>query len=143
MDSTELIDMIANDAPANEVSDAIKAIAYAKSADMVDKTKATAKFKRSWNRGIEMLGKFGHTMEVAMRMTEVDMLVATGKFTPKQAAHESLRRLNYGRRGGLMDYVNSVVPLFTSTETVASVTDIPAPAASCDATTFKTEVCIF
>ena len=37
MDSTELIDMIANDAPANEVSDAIKAIAYAKSADMVDK----------------------------------------------------------------------------------------------------------
>tara|TARA_B100000700_G_scaffold96225_1_gene108303 strand:+ start:386 stop:625 length:240 start_codon:yes stop_codon:yes gene_type:complete len=37
MDSTELIDMIANDAPANEVSDAIKTIAYAKSADMVDK----------------------------------------------------------------------------------------------------------
>mgnify|MGYP003155154889 FL=1 len=37
MDSTELIDMIANDAPANEVSDAIKAIAYAKSSDMVDK----------------------------------------------------------------------------------------------------------
>ena len=37
MDSTELIDMIANDAPANEVSDAIKTLAYAKSADMVDK----------------------------------------------------------------------------------------------------------
>ena len=36
MDSTELIDMIANDAPANEVSDAIKTLAYAKSADMVD-----------------------------------------------------------------------------------------------------------
>ena len=27
---------------------------FKKSADMVDKTKATAKFKRSWNRGIEM-----------------------------------------------------------------------------------------
>ena len=37
MDSAQLIDMIANDAPANEVSDAIKAIAYAKSSDMVDK----------------------------------------------------------------------------------------------------------
>tara|TARA_Y100001937_G_scaffold27593_1_gene39707 strand:- start:520 stop:759 length:240 start_codon:yes stop_codon:yes gene_type:complete len=36
MDSAQLIDMIANDAPANEVSDAIKTLAYAKSADMVD-----------------------------------------------------------------------------------------------------------
>tara|TARA_B100001094_G_C17611258_1_gene521329 strand:- start:3 stop:242 length:240 start_codon:yes stop_codon:yes gene_type:complete len=37
MDSTELIDMIANDAPANEVSDAIKSIIYSKSSGLVDK----------------------------------------------------------------------------------------------------------
>ena len=37
MDSTELIDMIANDAPANEVSDAIKSIIFSKSSDLVDK----------------------------------------------------------------------------------------------------------
>ena len=37
MDSTELVDMIARDAPASEIQDAIKTLAYAKSADMVDK----------------------------------------------------------------------------------------------------------
>ena len=37
MDSTELVDMIIADAPASEIQDAIKSLAYAKSADMVDK----------------------------------------------------------------------------------------------------------
>ena len=37
MDSTELVDMIIADAPASEIQDAIKTLAYAKSADMVDK----------------------------------------------------------------------------------------------------------
>ena len=36
MDSAELIDMIANDAPASEVSDALKSIMFAKSAEFVD-----------------------------------------------------------------------------------------------------------
>tara|TARA_Y100001938_G_scaffold144955_1_gene220639 strand:- start:42 stop:281 length:240 start_codon:yes stop_codon:yes gene_type:complete len=36
MDSAELIDMIANDAPSHEVSDAIKSIIYQKAANMVD-----------------------------------------------------------------------------------------------------------
>ena len=83
---------------------------FKRSADLTDKTKTSSKFKRNWNRGIEAIGKFGHTMEVAMRMTEVDMLVNTGKFSPKQAAHESLRRLNYGRRGELMNYLDSAIP---------------------------------
>jgi len=37
MDSTELVYMIIADAPASEIQDAIKSLAYAKSADMVDK----------------------------------------------------------------------------------------------------------
>ena len=37
MDSTELVDMIIADAPASEIQDAIKSLAYAKSSDMVDK----------------------------------------------------------------------------------------------------------
>ena len=37
MDSTELVDMIIADAPASEIQDAIKSLAYAKSAAMVDK----------------------------------------------------------------------------------------------------------
>ena len=37
MDSTELVDMIIADAPASEIQDAIKSLAYAKSADIVDK----------------------------------------------------------------------------------------------------------
>ena len=37
MDSAELIDMIANDAPASEVSDALKSMMFAKSAEFVDK----------------------------------------------------------------------------------------------------------
>ena len=37
MDSTELVDMIIADAPASEIQDAIKSLADAKSADMVDK----------------------------------------------------------------------------------------------------------
>ena len=36
MDSAELIDMIANDAPASEVSDALKSLMFAKSAEFVD-----------------------------------------------------------------------------------------------------------
>ena len=36
MDSAELIDMIANNAPSSEVSDALKSMMYAKSADFVD-----------------------------------------------------------------------------------------------------------
>ena len=36
MDSAELIDMIANDAPASEVSDALKSMMFAKSASFVD-----------------------------------------------------------------------------------------------------------
>tara|TARA_Y100001963_G_scaffold153035_1_gene238967 strand:- start:578 stop:820 length:243 start_codon:yes stop_codon:yes gene_type:complete len=36
MDSAELIDMIANDAPSAEVSDALKQMMFAKSADFVD-----------------------------------------------------------------------------------------------------------
>ena len=36
MDSAELIDMIANDAPASEVSDALKGMMFAKSAEFVD-----------------------------------------------------------------------------------------------------------
>ena len=36
MDSAELIDMIANDAPASEVSDALKSLMIAKSAEFVD-----------------------------------------------------------------------------------------------------------
>ena len=38
MDSAELIDMIANDAPASEVSDALNSLMFAKSAEFVDKT---------------------------------------------------------------------------------------------------------
>ena len=38
MDSAELIDMIANDAPASEVSDALKSMIFAKSAEFVDST---------------------------------------------------------------------------------------------------------
>ena len=38
MDSAELIDMIANDAPASEVSDALKSMMFAKSAAFVDST---------------------------------------------------------------------------------------------------------
>ena len=83
---------------------------FKRSTDMLDKQKGTEKFKRGWNKGIEMLGKFGHTMEVAMRMTEVDMLVKTGKYTAKEAGHESLRRLNYGRRGEFMHLLDSLVP---------------------------------
>ena len=37
MDSTELVDMIIADAPASEISDAIKSMTYAKAADLVDK----------------------------------------------------------------------------------------------------------
>ena len=37
MDSAELIDMIAGDASSSEVSDALKDMLYAKSADTVDK----------------------------------------------------------------------------------------------------------
>ena len=36
MDSAELIDMIANDAPASEVSDSLKGMMFAKSAAFVD-----------------------------------------------------------------------------------------------------------
>ena len=36
MDSAELIDMIANDAPASEVSSALKDMMFAKSAEFVD-----------------------------------------------------------------------------------------------------------
>ena len=36
MDSAELIDMIANDAPSSEVSDALKSMMFAKSAEFVD-----------------------------------------------------------------------------------------------------------
>ena len=36
MDSAELIDMIANDAPASEVADALKSLMFAKSAEFVD-----------------------------------------------------------------------------------------------------------
>ena len=36
MDSAELIDMIANNAPSSEVSDALKSMMFAKSADFVD-----------------------------------------------------------------------------------------------------------
>tara|TARA_B100001057_G_C22287856_1_gene733335 strand:+ start:261 stop:515 length:255 start_codon:yes stop_codon:yes gene_type:complete len=37
MDSAELVDMIIADAPASEIQDAIKSLAYAKSADLVDR----------------------------------------------------------------------------------------------------------
>ena len=37
MDSTELVDMIIADAPASEIQDAIKSLAYAKASDIVDK----------------------------------------------------------------------------------------------------------
>ena len=83
---------------------------FAKSADLYDRTKTSSKFKRGWNNAITAIGKFGHTMEVAMRMTEVDMLVNTGKYSAKEAAHESLRRLNYGRRGQAMDFFDSLIP---------------------------------
>ena len=36
MDSAELIDMIANNAPSSEVSDALKSMMFAKSAEFVD-----------------------------------------------------------------------------------------------------------
>ena len=36
MDSAELVDMIANNAPASEVSDALKGMMFAKSAEFVD-----------------------------------------------------------------------------------------------------------
>jgi len=81
-----------------------------RSTNMMDKTKMTERFKRGWNQSIITLGRFGHTMEVAMRMTETDMLVKTGKYTSKEAAHESLRRLNYNRRGEFMHVLDSVIP---------------------------------
>ena len=36
MDSAEFIDMVANDAPSSEVSDALKSMMFAKSAEFVD-----------------------------------------------------------------------------------------------------------
>jgi len=81
-----------------------------RSTNIMDQGKMTERFKRGWNNTIQMLGKFGHTMEVAMRMTEQDMLIKTGKFTPKEASHESLRRLNYNRRGEFMHFVDALVP---------------------------------
>ena len=36
MDSAEFIDMVANDAPSSEVSDALKSMIFAKSAEFVD-----------------------------------------------------------------------------------------------------------
>ena len=80
------------------------------SIDKIERGKASQKFKRTWNKSLGILGKFGHTMEIAMRMTETDMLVKTGKFTPKEAAHESLRRLNYNRKGQLMTIVDTFIP---------------------------------
>lgn len=81
-----------------------------RSTNIMDQGKMTERFKRGWNNTIQALGKFGHTMEVAMRMTEQDMLIKTGKYTPKEASHESLRRLNYNRRGEFMHVVDSLVP---------------------------------
>ena len=72
-------------------------------------------YAKKYNNFIEFFGKFGHSMEVATRMTEVDMLMSTGKFGNKaEAAAESLRRLNYHRRGYLMKFIDTVIPFANS-----------------------------
>ena len=64
-----------------------------------------------FNSTLQFWGKFGHTMEVATRMTEVDMLMSTGKFSHKsQATAESVRRLNYHRRGQWMKFIDTIIP---------------------------------
>ena len=72
-------------------------------------------YARSYNNFLEFFGKFGHSMEIATRMTEVDMLMSTGKFGNKaEATAESLRRLNYHRRGYAMKFIDTVIPFANS-----------------------------
>jgi len=64
---------------------------------------------KSFFKALEFVGKFGHVMEVATRMTERDMLVKAG-YTKKGAANESLRRLNYGMQGKAMQFIGTMIP---------------------------------
>ncbi len=104
-------DYVKNDGTTSTIISSIQAEEMIrKSSSMMDQTKMTERAKRSWNSFIQWMGKFGHTMEVATRMTERDMLVKTGKFSKKEAAHESLRRLNYNRRGEAMHIIDTLIP---------------------------------
>tara|TARA_R100000458_G_C8250717_1_gene227730 strand:- start:48 stop:1451 length:1404 start_codon:yes stop_codon:yes gene_type:complete len=50
-------------------------------------------------------------MEIATRMTETDMLMSTGKFATRSDANlESLRRINYYRRGKIMRHLDYAIP---------------------------------
>ena len=69
-----------------------------------------------YNKAIEGIAKFNHVMEVATRMTEGDMLFSTGKFATKADANiESLRRINYYRRGSVLRHIDYVLPFINST----------------------------
>ena len=91
--------------------------------------KATGTAAKSYNRAIEFFGKFGHSMEVATRMTEVDMLMSTGKFDKAGATAESLRRLNYSRRGTAMEWIDSVIPFANSAAQIlaSNISELKTP----------------
>ena len=73
--------------------------------------KATEGVANYYNRFLEAFSKFNHVMEVATRMTEGDMLMSTGKFKTKSDANlESLRRINYYRRGKWLRHVDFAIP---------------------------------
>ena len=72
-------------------------------------------YSGKYNEFIEFFGKIGQALEIGTRMTEVDMLMDTGKFaTRTDAAHESLRRLNYARRGAGMPMIEQLIPFANS-----------------------------
>ena len=87
-----------------------------KSGNYLGKTGVFKSASQTYDKFLKAVGKFGHTMEVATRMTETGMLqntknpVTGANFTAKEAAHEALRRLNYSRRGEFMQIVDTFVP---------------------------------
>lgn len=104
-------DYVMNDGTTNTMVSAIAAQEQMKrSTDYLNKGGFSDTYKKYYNGLIEAFGKFGHTMEVATRMTETQMIKNTNKFSDKQAAHESLRRLNYSRRGQAMEIFDTMIP---------------------------------
>ena len=104
-------DYVMNDGTTNTIVSSIAAQEQMKrSTDYLNRGGFSDTYKKYYNGLIDAVGKFGHTMEVATRMTETQMIKNTGKFTDKQAAHESLRRLNYSRRGQMMEIFDTMIP---------------------------------
>ncbi len=104
-------DYVMNDGTTNTIVSSIAAQEQMKrSTDYLNRGGWGDTYKKYYNGLIDKVGKFGHTMEVATRMTETQMLKNTGKYTDKEAAHESLRRLNYSRRGAFMEFFDTMIP---------------------------------